>query len=47
VFLIIAFGGALINFNLIALPLSSIVGVASYIGPYITSDITALFIILV
>ena len=47
VFLIIAFGGALINFNLIALPLSSIVGVASYIGPYKTSDITALFIILV
>ena len=47
VFLIIAFGGALINFNLIALPMSSMVGVASYIGPYKTSDISALFIILV
>ena len=47
VFLIIAFGGALINFNLIALPMSSMVGVASYIGPYKASDVTALFIILV
>ena len=47
VFLTIAFGGALINFNLIALPMSSMVGVASYIGPYKASDVTALFIILV
>lgn len=46
VFLIIAFGGALINFNLIAMPLSSMVGVASQIGPYKTSDVVALFIIL-
>jgi hypothetical protein len=46
VFLIIAFGAALINFNLIALPLASMVGVASRIGPYQTSDIAALFIIL-
>ncbi|UCD81662.1 MAG: hypothetical protein JSW26_09640, partial [Desulfobacterales bacterium] len=47
VFLGIAFGGALINFNLIALPMSSMVGVASHIGPYKTSDIVALFIILI
>jgi hypothetical protein len=47
VFLGVAFGGALINFNLIALPLSSMVGVASHIGPYKTSDIVALFIILI
>ena len=46
VFLMIAFGGALINFNLIAMPMSSMVGVASHIGPYRTSDIAALFIIL-
>jgi hypothetical protein len=46
VFLMIAFGGALINFNLIAIPLSSMVGVASQIGPYKTSDVAALFIIL-
>jgi len=47
VFLLIAFGGALINFNLIALPMSSMVGVASYIGPYKTSDVAALFMILI
>ena len=47
VFLIIAFGAALINFNLIALPMSSIFGVASHIGPYKTSDVAALFIILI
>lgn len=46
VFLMIAFGGALINFNLIAMPMSSMIGVASHIGPYNTSDIVALFIIL-
>jgi hypothetical protein len=46
VFLVIAFGGALINFNLIAMPMASMVGVASHIGPYQTSDIAALFIIL-
>jgi hypothetical protein len=47
VFLMIAFGTALINFNLIALPMSSMVGVASHIGAYRTSDIAALFIILI
>jgi hypothetical protein len=47
VFLMIAFGAALINFNLIALPMSAMVGIASYIGPYKTSDISALFIILI
>ncbi len=46
VFLMIAFGGALINFNLIAMPMAAMVGVASRIGPYQTSDIAALFIIL-
>jgi hypothetical protein len=45
--LIIAFGGALINFNLIALPMSEMVGGASYIGPYKTSDVAGLVIILV
>jgi len=47
VFLIIAFGAALINFNLIALPISSMVGVASHIGPYKTSDVAALFMVLI
>jgi hypothetical protein len=47
VFLMIAFGGALINFNLIAMPMSSMVGVASQIGPYKTSDVAALFVILI
>ena len=45
--LTIAFGGALINFNLIALPMSEMVGGASYIGPYKTSDVAALVIILI
>lgn len=44
--LLIAFGGVIINFNLIALPMSEIVGGGSYIGPYKTSDVTALVIIL-
>lgn len=47
VFLAIAFGAALINFNLIALPMSSMFGVASRIGPYQTSEVAALFIILI
>ena len=47
VFLIIAFGAALINFILIALPMSSLVGVASHIGPYKTSDVAALLMILI
>jgi hypothetical protein len=45
--LVIAFGGALINFNLIALPMSEMVGGASYIGPFKTSDVAGLVIILV
>jgi hypothetical protein len=43
--LMVAFGGAIINFNLIALPMSEMVGGASYIGPYKTSDIAGLVII--
>jgi len=45
--LAIAFGGALINFNLIALPMSEMVGGASYIGPYKTADVAGLVIILI
>ncbi|MBT8363505.1 MAG: hypothetical protein KJP23_02285 [Deltaproteobacteria bacterium] len=45
--LLIAIGGALINFNLIALPMSEMVGGASYIGPFKTSDVAGLVIILV
>ena len=45
--LMIAVGGALINFNLIALPMSEMVGNASYIGPYKTSDVAGLVIILI
>jgi len=45
--LLIAIGGAIINFNLIALPMSEMVGGASYIGPYKTSDVAGLVIILV
>jgi hypothetical protein len=45
--LLIAIGGAVINFNLIALPMSEMVGGASYIGPFKTSDVAGLVIILV
>ena len=45
--LVIAIGGAVINFNLIALPMSEMVGGGSYIGSFKTSDIAALVIILV
>jgi ABC-type multidrug transport system fused ATPase/permease subunit len=45
--LLIAIGGAMINFNLIALPMSEMVGGGSYIGSFKTSDIAALVIILV
>jgi hypothetical protein len=45
--LLIAIGGAIINFNLIALPMSEMVGGGSYIGSYRTSDIAAMVIILV
>jgi len=46
-FLAVGFGAALINFNLIALPMSSMVGIASFIGSYKTSEVIALFIILI
>ncbi len=45
--LLIAIGGAVVNFNLIALPMSEMVGGGSYIGPFKTSHIAALVIILV
>ncbi len=45
--LMIATGGAIINFNLIALPMSEMVGGGSYIGAFKTSDVAALVIILV
>lgn len=45
--LLVAVGGTVINFNLIALPMSEMVGGASYIGNFKTSDIAALVIILV
>ncbi len=45
--LLIAIGGAVINFNLIALPMSEMVGGGSYIGPFRTADVAAMVIILV
>jgi hypothetical protein len=45
--LLIAIGGAVINFNLIALPMSEMVGGSSYIGTLKTSDVAAMVIILV
>jgi hypothetical protein len=45
--LLIAIGGAVINFNLIALPMSEMVGGGSYIGGFKTSDVAAMVIILV
>ncbi|MBT8349754.1 MAG: hypothetical protein KJO26_00735 [Deltaproteobacteria bacterium] len=45
--LLVFWGGAIINFNLIALPMSEIVGGGNYIGPYKTSDVAGLVIILV
>ncbi len=45
--LLIATGGAIINFNLIALPMSEMVGGGSYIGAFQTSHVAALVIILV
>jgi hypothetical protein len=45
--LTIAVLGGLINFQLIALPMSEMVGGTSYIGPMRTSDIAALVIIMV
>ncbi len=45
--MLIAIAGAIINFNLIALPMSEMVGGSSYIGNFKTSDVAALVIILV
>ncbi|MFT7560487.1 MAG: hypothetical protein ACI93R_002407 [Flavobacteriales bacterium] len=45
--LVIALLGGLINFQLIAMPMSEMVGGASYIGDMKTSDIAALVIILI
>ncbi len=45
--LLIATGGAIINFNLIALPMSEMVGGGSYLGPFKTSDVAALVIIFI
>jgi hypothetical protein len=47
VLLMIAFGGAFINFNLIVLPIREIVGDANIIGFYKISDVTGLVIILI
>ena len=46
-FLLIAVGGALINFDMIALPMSEMIGNASSIGSYKTSDVTVLIIVLI
>jgi hypothetical protein len=46
-FLLIAFGGALIIFNMIALPMSEMIGNTNYIGPYKASDVAVLVIILI
>ncbi len=45
--LLIAIGGAIVNFNLIALPMSEMVGGSSYLGPFQMSQVAALVIILV
>jgi hypothetical protein len=43
--LAVAAVGAVINFNLVALPMSEMVGGASYIGPFRTSDVAGMFIV--
>ncbi|MGD8416147.1 MAG: hypothetical protein PVH91_03735 [Pseudomonadales bacterium] len=45
--MLIAIGGAVINFSLIARPMAEMVGGTSYIGPFQTANIAALVIILV
>lgn len=45
--LLIAMGGAAINFSLIARPMSEMVGGTSYIGSFRTADVAALVIIMV
>jgi len=44
--LVIALLGGFVNFHLIALPMSEMVGATSYVGPVKTSDIAALVVIL-
>jgi len=46
-FLFIALGGAVLNFHLIALPMSEMVGGSSYIGSFRSSSVAALVIIFV
>lgn len=43
--LLVAVIGAIINFNLVALPMSEMVGGASYIGAFKTSDVAGMFIV--
>jgi len=45
--LLIAIGGAIVNFNLIALPMSEMVGGGNYIGPFKMNEIAAIVIVLV
>jgi hypothetical protein len=45
-FLLIAFGGAFIIFNMIASPMSELIGSTSYIGDYKTSDVAVVVFIL-
>lgn len=47
VVLMVAIMGGIINFHLIALPMSEMVGGGSYLGPVRTADVAALVIILV
>jgi hypothetical protein len=46
-FLLIAAGGIFINFNMIALPMSELISNASNIGPYKTSNVAVLVIVLI
>jgi hypothetical protein len=45
--LVVAIVGAFINFNLVALPMSEMVGGASYVGAFKVSDIAGMFIVCV
>jgi hypothetical protein len=47
VVMLIALGGGIVNFNLIALPMSEMVGGGTYLGPFKMSHIAAMVIILV
>ncbi len=47
VVMLIAMGGGVVNFNLIALPMSEMVGGGSYLGPFKMSQVAAMVIILV